>query len=241
MIASCSLVKTGLSIGKRTETSSSEPAIQTPSQQTKTGRPQRRALPLTFLTLPEMRLSAVQVYLARMRSACEEVSQSQPPERLPSEKRATNLAVRSKSNFEEELDVGRDDVGVRSGEHAQDDDRASALEARDVLVRAFAKKGTSAFPNNDPGREEEPTVDAPEFRDGLVGNVALGHHDSKQLLERDEFGERRVPRQSGQRAEHQWIGPRRQKRREEDGTHSMTFLATRLIWSFSERSATGSK
>ena len=44
--------------------------------------------------------------------------------------------MRTEANLKERLDVFGDDLGLGSGEHAQDDDGSSALKPRDLLWRA---------------------------------------------------------------------------------------------------------
>lgn len=68
-IASCNRVKTGLSMGRRTETSSREPLIKEASTGKKRTANEEKSIPLTFLMLPEMRFRAIQVYFANTRSA----------------------------------------------------------------------------------------------------------------------------------------------------------------------------
>lgn len=185
-IASARRENTGDSMGNRTETSLSEP--------------------LTFLTLPATRPSAMHVYLARTRSAC--VVQGHKSANLRHLRKgsdnATHPSEGTETNLEKRVNVVRDDLGSRLSKHAERDDRSSALEPWNLFRGACETKqspttGTKILaPRPTSGvHDQRLTVHLPELVDDFVVDDTSRHHDCEESLERRQFCESRVSRQPG--------------------------------------------
>lgn len=105
--------KTALSIGRRTELSDNAP--------------------FTFFWLPAIRRKAMQVYFASVRSDCDSGS-GQRLQFPTGVDLCTHTTKLTQPNLQQKIDVFRHNLRFGRGEHSKNDDGASPLYSRDVLV-----------------------------------------------------------------------------------------------------------